>query len=83
MVANPIWIAAYGGPPPTAIGAAPVWIALSGDSVCPVCCRFADRLVMAGLSLAASPVWIAAGGAPHGEVGATPITLRGMDQGGQ
>ena len=81
MVANPIWIAAYGGPPPTAIGAAPVWIA-PGDGSVPS--AVASQIVGYGGPVAgASPVWIAAyGGAPPAGIGATPITLAGYGSGG-
>ena len=81
MVANPIWIAAYGGPPPTAIGAAPVWIAPNDGSVPSA---VASQVVGYGGPVAgASPVWIAAyGGPPPAAIGATPITLAGYGSGG-
>ena len=76
MSANPIWIAAYGGPPPAAVGASAVWIA-PGDGTVPS----AVASYIAGYFnpvAGASPVWIAGyGGPPPAAIGATPITIVG------
>ena len=76
MTANPIWIAAYGGPPPAAVGASAVWIA-PGDGTVPS----AVVSYIAGYFnpvAGASPVWIAGhGGPPPTAIGATPITIVG------
>jgi hypothetical protein len=76
MSANPIWIAAYGGPPPAAVGASAVWIA-PGDGTAPS----AVASYIAGYFnpvAGASPVWIAGhGGPPPAAIGATPITIVG------
>ena len=76
MTANPIWIAAYGGPPPAAVGASAVWIA-PGDGTVPS----AAASYIAGYFnpvAGASPVWIAGyGGPPPAAIGATPITIVG------
>jgi hypothetical protein len=76
MVANPIWIAGYGGAP-AAIGASPVWIASRGPTAPAGIVATESKIVgYGGPVTGASPVWLAStGGAPPAGIGAAAIWL--------